>query len=175
MDHSIQIRKMKQEDISNVYKVFREHDIRKPFEYIEQCWKENQTGNRITLLAFHNEDFAGSLHLLARAKYPCFVENGIPEINDFNVIKPFRRLGIGNQLMEYIEQIAFEKYGVVGVGVGMHIHYGQAQRLYAKRGYIPDGRGLTYHNNQLNPGVKIYADDDLILYMIKNVKESIHL
>jgi ribosomal protein S18 acetylase RimI-like enzyme len=71
-------------------------------------------GNRITLLAFHNENFAGSLHLLAMSKYPSFVENSIPEINDFNVIKSFRRLGIGNQLMEAVEQIAFEKYGVVG-------------------------------------------------------------
>jgi GNAT superfamily N-acetyltransferase len=166
---SIQIRKMLQKDVPIVCKVFKENGIEKSPGYIERCWEENQTGNRISLLAFYHDDFVGSLHLLLKSKYPYFVENGIPEINDFNVIKPVRRLGIGNQLMDDVEQIAFEKYGIIGVGVGMHLHYGQAQRLYAKRGYIPDGRGLTYHNKQLNPGVKVYADDDLILYMTKKI------
>jgi hypothetical protein len=151
---SIQIRKMLQKDVPIVCKVFKENGIEKSPGYIERCWEENQTGNRISLLAFYHDDFVGSLHLLLKSKYPYFVENGIPEIN---------------QLMDDVEQIAFEKYGIIGVGVGMHLHYGQAQRLYAKRGYIPDGRGLTYHNKQLNPGVKVYADDDLILYMTKKI------
>lgn len=44
--------------------------------------------------------------------------------------------------MDAIEQIAFEKYGIVGVSVGLYYDYGNAQLLYVKRGYIPDGRGI---------------------------------
>ena len=74
MSQSIQIRKMIQEDAPVVNKIFRENGIIKPLEYIEQCWKENKMGNRISLLAFYNEEFVGSLHLLSKSKYPYFVE-----------------------------------------------------------------------------------------------------
>jgi GNAT superfamily N-acetyltransferase len=167
MTDSVDIRQMTRSDMDVVYRVFTEHDIRKPKEYIIKCWEENQTGERITLLAFYHGQFAGSLHLLANSYYPHFRENGIPEINDFNVIEPLKRRGIGSKLMEAVEKIAFDNYGKVGVGVGMHIYYGPAQRLYAKRGYVPDGRGLIYHNEVVMPGAKVYADNDLILYMTK--------
>lgn len=141
---TIQIRQMTDEDIDNVFQVFEVYDIGKPLDYLSECWEENKTGQRITLLAFYDGQFAGSLHLLMKSHYSYFAENGIPEINDFNVIPPLRRLGIGNALMDSAEKIAIENYDVVGVGVGLLQSYGSAQRLYARRGYIPDGRGLTY-------------------------------
>lgn len=72
--------------------------------------------------------------------------------------------------MEAIEQIAFEKYGIVGIGVGLYASYGSAQRIYARRGYIPDGRGITYANETVEPGSSVRVDDDLILYMIKSLR-----
>ncbi|WP_274365631.1 hypothetical protein [Paenibacillus thermotolerans] len=79
---------MTEEDIGLVYNVFTENGIIKPLDYIERCWKENAGGGRTTLLAFYEGRFAGSLHLLLTSYYPYFQENGIPEINDFNVIPP---------------------------------------------------------------------------------------
>ncbi|MDF2650361.1 MAG: acetyltransferase [Paenibacillus sp.] len=125
------------------------------------------TRNSITLLAYYQGQFVGSLHLLATSHYPYFVENGIPEINDFNVIPPFRKLGIGDALMEAIEEIAFAKHGIVGIGVGLYQSYGSAQRLYAKRGYIPDGRGVMYQQQPVIPGALACVDDDLNLYFTK--------
>jgi hypothetical protein len=116
MNNSIEVRQMTGSDVELVYRVFTEHDIGKPRDYILKCWEQNVAGERITLLAFYQGQFAGSLHLLATSHYPYFVENGIPEINDFNVIPPLLKLGIGNALMEVIEKIAFEKYGIVGIG-----------------------------------------------------------
>lgn len=165
MNPSIEIRHMTSSDIGTINQVFTEHGIHKPEHYIESCWKENEAGDRMTLLAFYEGRFAGSLHLLARSYYSYFREQGIPEINDFNVIEPLKRRGIGSALMGAAEAIAFEKFGKVGIGVGMHIYYGPAQRLYAKRGYVPDGRGVIYHNETVMPGSKVYADDDLVLYM----------
>jgi GNAT superfamily N-acetyltransferase len=170
LSETIDIRQMTSEDIEDIYSVFTKNRIKKPKEYVVKCWEENENEDRTTLLAFYNGEFAGSLHLLEKSFYPYFSENGIPEINDFNVIEPLKRRGIGNQLMDAVEQTAKEQYGgIIGVGVGMHIYYGNAQRLYAKRGYVPDGRGLIYHNQQIMPGTEVCVDNDLILYMTKTL------
>jgi GNAT superfamily N-acetyltransferase len=167
MDNKIQIRQMTDEDVDLVYRIFSSYEIRKPLDYIIKCWEENLSGERITLLAFYEGDFAGSLHLLPNSFYPYFRENNIPEINDFNVIPPLRKKGIGNSLMNVVEEIAFKKYGVVGIGVGLYESYGNAQRMYAKRGYIPDGRGVMYNEKPVTPGSTVCLDDDLNLYFTK--------
>ena len=76
--------------------------------------------------------------------YAPFAETGIPEIQDFNVLPEFRRRGIGTRLMDRAEQRVARRCDTVGIGVGMYADYGHAQRLYVLRGYVPDGRGLTY-------------------------------
>lgn len=165
--HAITIRPMLKDDIEMVYEVFTEHQINKSREYLIQCWEENLSEARITLLALYEGQFAGSLHVLATSYYPYFAAEGIPEINDFNVIAPLRRHGIGNQLMEAAEKIALDKYGIVGIGVGLYASYGHAQRIYAKRGYIPDGRGIMYKEKPVTPGTEVRVDDDLVLYFTK--------
>jgi GNAT superfamily N-acetyltransferase len=151
-----------------VYEVFTKNQIRKPKDYVIRCWDENKSGDRVTLLAFHDGQFTGSLHLLAISKYPYFAENGIPEINDFNVIPARRKMGLGNALMEAAEKLALEKHGIVGIGVGLYESYGSAQRMYAKRGYIPDGRGVMYNGQPVVPGARACVDDDLNLYFTKS-------
>ncbi|MCL6444001.1 MAG: GNAT family N-acetyltransferase [Alicyclobacillus sp.] len=158
---------MMHSDIGEVYRVFTLHKIGKSMEYVSKCREENESGERITLLAFYDGEFAGSLHLLSKSHYPYFVEQGIPKINDFNVIPPLRRKGIGNALMDAIEEIALKKYGIVGIGVGLYDSYGSAQRLYAKRGFVPDGRGIMYNQQPVMPGHQVCVDDNLALYLIK--------
>lgn len=167
MNTFLQIRPMENNDITVIFQTLKQHGISKPEDYIARCWEENKSGGRITLVAFYDGKFAGWLHLLSKSYYPYFSRNGIPEINNFDVVPTLRRLGIGNALMEAIEQIAFEKYGIVGIGVGLYASYGSAQRIYAKRGFIPDGRGITYANEPVEPGSSVRVDDDLVLYLIK--------
>ncbi|MNJ81424.1 hypothetical protein D3C77_802310 [compost metagenome] len=69
--------------------------------------------------------------------------------------------------MDAIEDIAFERFGIVGIGVGLFASYGPAQRLYARRGYIPDGRGISYKDELVEKGSMVRVDHDLALYMIK--------
>ena len=63
---------------------------------------------------------------------------------------------------------------VVGIGVGLYAGedggYGAAQRLYIKRGYIPDGQGVTYNYEPTMPGNSYPLDDDLVLWFLKRLK-----
>jgi len=166
----IGIRRMRAEDAAMMREVFLKHGIHRDEEYYPRCWRENEAGARITLLAFRDGEYAGSLHLLTRSDYPYFAENGIPEINDFNVIPPMRRQGIGDALLDAVEKIALEKYGIVGIGVGLTASYGQAQRLYARRGYIPDGRGVVYKGRPVPFGEQVPVDHDLNLFFTKTAE-----
>ena len=51
----------------------------------------------------------------------------------------------------------------------MYPDYGNAQRLYVLRGYVPDGRGLTYKYQVLKPLECTINDDDLVLYFTKSL------
>jgi hypothetical protein len=71
--------------------------------------------------------------------------------------------------MDEAERIAGERSPEVGIGVGMTADYGSAQRMYAKRGYIPDGRGLTSDDRFLRWGDMVCVDDGLILWFTKRL------
>ena len=72
--------------------------------------------------------------------------------------------------MDTAERIAAEYAAVVYLGVGLHSGYGSAQRMYVKRGYIPDGSGLWYRDRQCQPHAPCRNDDDLVLYFSKKLK-----
>lgn len=38
-----------------------------------------------------------------------------------------------------------EYSSTICLGVGLHYGYGAAQRMYVKRGYIPDGSGVWFN------------------------------
>ena len=92
-----------------------------------------------------------------------------PEIVDFGVLEKYRRRGIGNKLMDIAEKIAFEYSNIVYLGVGLHHGYGSAQRMYVKRGYIPDGTGVWYGEKVCEQYADCCNDDDLVLYMSKTM------
>ncbi len=92
-----------------------------------------------------------------------------PELSDFNVFEPFQNQGIGNLLLEEAEKRVRIISDKVTLGVGLHSGYGPAQRLYIKRGYIPDGSGVWYQNHQ--PAMNAVCEDigELVLYLSKNL------
>jgi hypothetical protein len=71
--------------------------------------------------------------------------------------------------MDQAEEEIAKRFSIVGIGVGMYPDYGNAQRLYVKRGYVPDGRGLTYGGKVLAPMETVVNDDDLVLYFEKQL------
>ncbi len=101
-----------------------------------------------------------------------FAEQGIPEIVDFNVLQKFQRQGIGSMLMDACEEAAASLCDRVCLGVGLHAGYGSAQRMYVKRGYIPDGSGIWYGDHVCEPYTACENDDDLVLYMSKKLEHD---
>lgn len=60
--------------------------------------------------------------------------------------------------------------GRCGIGMGLDPGYNDAHRLYVKRGYIPDGRGVTYRDRYLREGEQVVLDDDLLLHLVKRIR-----
>jgi hypothetical protein len=71
------------------------------------------------------------------------------------------------QVLDAAERLVAERSRVVGIGVGMDADYGAAQRLYVKRGYVPDGAGLLYGNHPVRFGETVRVDDELCLRLTK--------
>ena len=69
-------------------------------------------------------------------------------------------------------QISKARYAdTVYLSVGLHNGFGAAQRIYIKRGYIPDGSGIWYRDKPCVPYEDAYPiDDELVLYLSKKLK-----
>ena len=111
----------------------------------------------------------GALLATIDADYPGFRDAGIPEIQDLNVRRDYRRRGIGSALLDEAERRISQRAEGAGIAFGLYADYGAAQRLYVKRGYVPDGRGLHYRVNPVVAGETYRVDDDLLLYLVKRL------
>ncbi len=161
------IRSMEESDVTLMEEGFRLQGWNKPATLFASYLSQQQAGSRLVFLAFSGDAFAGYVTLLNEAESGPFAGKGIPEISDFNVLMKFQKRGIGSLLMNAAEKAAFSLSDTVSLGVGLHAGYGTAQRMYVKRGYIPDGSGVWYQDHPLNPYGECKNDDDLVLYLSK--------
>jgi len=167
------IRTLEPAEIAPIAAAFAELGWDKPASQYEKYLSEQEAGHRVVLVAWaglqhlQTLEFAGYVTIFWQSHYPPFREQDIPEIVDFNVLPKFRRQGIGAVLMDEAEKRVAARSALVGLGVGMTADYGAAQRMYAKRGYIPDGRGLHSRGQPVQYGQSVSVDDDLVLYFTK--------
>ena len=96
----------------------------------------------------------------------------LPEIVDLGVLEKYRRRGVGSRLMEVAEEIAAGYADTVYLGVGLHAGYGGAQRMYVRRGYVPDGSGAWYGSAVCPPYGDCRNDDDLVIYLTKALRKQ---
>ena len=160
---------IRQDDISLIVSAFAAHNWPKPKSTFEKYLTEQQVGERVVWVAYEADQLAGYITLKWQSQYPSFNTQNIPEIMDLNVLPPFRSKGIGQALLELAEKEANIRSDSVGLGVGLYVDYGAAQRLYIKRGYIPDGLGVTYNYKYIEPGEKVPLDDELVLWFTKQL------
>lgn len=163
------IRAIRESDIPLITEGFRLQGWDKPAELYRRYFHEQQAGKRRVFVAFLGEAFAGYVTLLPEKAEGPFAGKGFPEICDFNVLIKYQRQGIGSLLLNAAEGVAATLSGTVSLGVGLHAGYGAAQRMYVKRGYIPDGSGVWYRDAPLGPYMDCKNDDDLVLYLSKRL------
>lgn len=160
------IRNMIKSDIESLSHGFMNQGWHSREEILARYFLEQESGEREVLVAEIDGAVAGYITILPSAKHGPFASI-CPELSDFNVFEPFRNKGIGNRLLEKAEQGVKRFSGKVCLGVGLHLGYGPAQRLYIKRGYIPDGTGVWYRNKPLEMNATSQNNDDLVLYLVK--------
>ena len=160
------IRNMIKSDIESLSHGFMNQGWPGREEILARYFLEQESGEREVLVAEIDGAVAGYVTILPSAKHGPFAEI-YPELSDFNVFEPFRNQGIGNQLLEEAEKRVKFVSSKVTLGVGLHLGYGPAQRLYIRRGYIPDGTGVWYRNQPLEMNATSQNNDDLVLYLVK--------
>jgi GNAT superfamily N-acetyltransferase len=168
----INVRTLQNEDISQLSAGFAVYDKNKSAQLFERYLVEQKSGDLICLVADVDNNDVGYLTICWKSLYVSFSRRGIPEIKDINVLPHYRGKGYGARLMSHAEQIIADKSDFAGIAVGLYSDYGTAQRMYVRRGYIPDGLGLMYKYQKVDPGSKVKVDDDLTLMLTKRLNTS---
>ena len=166
METTCLIRKMQTSDVKELSQGFINQGWPSREEILARYFLEQECREREVLVAEVGGTLAGYITILPCAKQGPFAEI-YPELSDFNVFEPFQNQGIGNLLMEEAEKRVKLVSDKVTLGVGLHSGYGPAQRLYIRRGYIPDGTGVWYRNQPLEMNATSQNNDDLVLYLVK--------
>lgn len=161
------IRTMNESDPEVISAAFTAIGWHKPPALFQRYLAEQEDGRRLAFVAERRGEFAGYVTLVWASDYRPFAERQVPEICDLNVLPPHRRQGIGNALLDRAESAASARSKVVGIGVGLYSDYGAAQRIYVRRGYLPDGRGIMYRNQPVEPGAVIRIDDEAALMLTR--------
>ena len=138
-------------------------------KYLDRLQDQAQ-GACTSLVAEFDGKVAGYVNVYPNSNRGAFANMGYPEIVDFGVLVKYRNRGIGSKLMDVAEQIAGNFSDTVFLGVGLHNGYGSAQRMYVKRGYIPDGTGAWYGDQICEQYADCCNDDDLVLYLSKKLR-----
>jgi GNAT superfamily N-acetyltransferase len=123
-----------------------------------------------SLIATRGPDIIGYAAIVWESNYSGFRSRGIPLVHQIAVAGPFRRQGVATLLMDAAEQLV-RRRGIVtlGITVGLFDEYGPAQRLYGRRGNIPDGRGACRGQEPLRKRMEVTVDDDLIIWLTKDL------
>lgn len=166
------IREMQEKDIDNIIKAFcfPWSSVQATTHKWKQYYEEHKKHIRTIYLLEKQGLIIGYASLLRNSNYPDFKNKNIPEINDLWISVEHRGQGLGKIFIQYLEKMAHnENYSQIGIGVGLYSDYGRAQKLYVLLGYVPDGQGVTYKGEPIVPGDSYPVDDDLLIWLKKNL------
>ena len=169
IDNELMIRNMEEADA----RIFTDEEIKQGWhtdisKFLTRL-KDQSEGICISLTAVYRGAPAGYVNIYITPSGGPFGGKGLPEIVDFGVFFHLHKRGIGNKILDVVEAEAAKYADHVFLAVGLHSGYGAAQRIYVKRGYVPDGSGVWYQGKQLDQYAPCVNDDDLLLFLAKEV------
>lgn len=167
-DDNLVIRKMMKEDIDTICK--SDNDTSDGNSAYLQNQIDNQNrGDSVALLALLDGKAAGYTFIYYKCKWGGLGNQGVPGIVDLVVFPPYRNKGVASKLMDMAEDIARLKSDKVYLDVCLNSDYGSAQRLYIKRGFVPDGKGVYYKEKICSINGICKNDDELTLCLVKSL------
>ena len=168
-DKKLLIRSMEIGDDKIFQETFLSYGWDSSIEVYENYYIEQEENKRKVFVAVCEGEVCGYCTLVLNPAEGPWIGKGYPEIVDLSVFNHMQNRGIGNKLLDVIEQDAAKISDIVFLAVGLHSGYGAAQRIYVKRGYIPDGNGVWYQGKPLEQYAPCCNDDDLLLFMSKKL------
>ena len=132
--------------------------------------EHRREGCALPLVAEYQGRIAGYLSVYKTPGAGPYAGKPWPEVVDFAVLMKFRGRGVGSALMDVAEMIAAQTSDTICIGVGLHSGYGAAQRMYVRRGYVPDGSGVWYRDRVHEQYAPCVNDDDLVLHLAKRLR-----
>ena len=169
-DERLRVRSMLPRDARAIYETYYSYGWEPSMETYEGYLREQEAGARRVFIAEYDGKTAGICTLLLEAREGPWAGKGVPEIEDLCVFFHLHGRGIGTRLLDAAEAEAAKTADQVCLAVGVHSGYGPAQRMYVRRGYVPDGSGVWYRGKVLEQYAPCRNDDDLLLYMAKRLK-----
>ena len=159
------LRSLRPDDAPRLADAFAAIGWRKPAETFLRYAAEEEAGARSCWVAEELGNLAG--YVTVRWPSPGAPEPA--EIQDLNVLPSFRNRGIGTALLDQAEAAVARRGDVVQIAVGLHGGYGAAQRLYVRRGYVPDGRGASIEGRPVAEAAVVALDDALVITLCKTL------
>ena len=169
-DGTLRIRSMEEADAKVFYETYLSYGWHPGMETYENYFKEQKAGERLVFVPEYEGKVCGICTLVLNPSEGPFAGNGWPEIVDLCIFFHIHQKGIGSKLLDVVESEAAKICDHVFLAVGVHSGYGPAQRMYVKRGYNFDGSGVWYQNKQLGQYEPCVNDDDLLLFMAKELR-----
>lgn len=120
-------------------------------------------------LAYDAEEVVGAVTIRWVSEYPPFRAEAIPLIQNIEIRHDLRGHGYGDRVLDATEELIADRRPKAGICVGLFDAYGPAQRLYVRRGYVPDGRGVCRGHEPLREGEVVEVGHDLLLWLVKDL------
>ena len=165
---NIDIRAMNYDDIPLICKADDDESERN-IAYLNNQLKNQDKHECSALIALYNGKVAGYVFLYYQCRWGGLANQNIPSVVDLIVFKEYRQKGIATHLMNVAEDIAKRHGNKVYLDVCLSSEYGPAQRLYIKRGYIPDGKGVYYEERVCETDAICKNNDELTLCLVKEL------
>jgi len=139
-------------------------------QYYQRHLKWQKEGECAFLIALLDGEIAGYVFLLYKDRWGSMAELRQPGLADLNVFSWNRRRGVGNALLETAENLAAQHGDTLHLDVHLTAISGQAHRLYFRRGYMPDGKGVYHKYKQYDAALGEVDPEDLTLLLIKKLR-----